>query len=202
MDGERRNSITHLSWTRDIEQLLNNIRLNSLRLTEYHRERYFRLTGFIKWFRLPVIALSAINSVFGVMMTKFASQETVSVFTSIVSLIVGIIGSVELYLGVQDKLTKELSSCKDHYSLSTVLFKMLALKSENRHVEALVFLDDHFTQYSKLINESNIKDAMIYDYLLPVDMNEMSLPIQVPSTPSDIGVALTPSAPSSQTVPV
>jgi hypothetical protein len=168
-DNDRRNSFTNLTWTPDIETILNNIRMNCLRLTEYHRGRYFRLTGFIKWFRLPVIVLSAINSVFGVMMTQFASQQAVTVFTSIISLVVGVIGSIELFLGVQDKLTKELSSSKDHYSLSTILFKMLSLKKENRHVEALGFLDDHFSQYSKLIHESNIKDEMIYDYLLPVE---------------------------------
>jgi hypothetical protein len=126
-----------------------------------------------------VIVLSAINSVFGVMMTQFASQQTVTVFTSVISLIVGIIGSIELFLGVQDKLTKELSSSKDHYSLSTVIFKMLALKRENRHTEALVFMDEHFLQYSKLINDSNIKDEMIYDNLLPTDMNPVTITTQV-----------------------
>lgn len=194
---ERRNSFTHLSWTSDIEKFLDNIRLNSLRLTEYHRERYFRLVGFIKWFRLPVIVLSSVNSVFGVMMTKFASQETVSVFTSIISLCVGIIGSVELFLGVQDKLTKELSSSKDHYNLSTVIFKMLSLKSENRHTEALVFMDEHFSQYSKLINDSNIKDEIIQDSLLPTNMFPISV-TPSPLEPSDTEVESTPSEPSSQ----
>jgi hypothetical protein len=180
MEGDRRNSFTNLTWTSDIETILNNIRMNCLRLTEYHRTRYFRLTGFIKWFRLPVIVLSAINSVFGVMMTQFASQQAVTVFTSIISLIVGIIGSIELFLGVQDKLTKELSSSKDHYGLSTLIYKMLSLKKENRHTEALNFLDDHFSQYSKLINESNIKDEMIYDYLLPVD-SPVQIQVQQPT---------------------
>jgi len=171
-----------LTWTPDIETILNNLRMNCLRLTEYHRSRYFKLTGLIKWFRLPVIVLSAINSVFGVMMTQFATQQTVTVFTSIISLIVGIIGSIELFLGVQDKLTRELTSSKDHYSLSTVIYKMLSLKKENRHVEALNFLDDHFSQYSKLIHESNIKDEMIYDYLLPVD-SPVQIQVQTSNVP-------------------
>lgn len=161
--------------------------MNCLRLTEYHRGRYFRLTGFIKYFRLPVIVLSAINSVFGVMLTQFASQQAVTVFTSIISLIVGIIGSIELFLGVQDKLTRELSSSKDHYSLSTIIYKMLSLKKENRHVEALAFLDDHFTQYSKLIHDSNIKDEMIYDHLLPVEApGAVQIKTEIPTRPIDI----------------
>jgi hypothetical protein len=188
MESDRRNSFTNLTWTPDIENILNNIRLNCLRLTEYHRSRYFKLTGFIKYFRLPVIVLSAINSVFGVMLTQFVSQQAVTVFTSIISLIVGVIGSIELFLGVQDKLTKELSSSKDHYALSTLIFKMLSLKKENRHVEALAFLDDHFAQYSKLIHDSNIKDENIADHLLPVDApgTQVHIQTEIPTRPIDI----------------
>lgn len=174
-------------WTPDVERFLNNIRLNCLRLTEYHRERYFRLTGFIKWFRLPVIVLSAANSVLSPMLVKFCNQDVITILTSVISLIVGIIGSIELYFGVQDKITKELSSSKDHYSLATVIFKMLSLKQENRHIEALVFLDDQFTQYSKLISESNIKDEDIMDNLLPVELDS-SLQVFVPPDAPQEGV--------------
>ena len=175
---ENRNSLTSSSWTLDIEVVLDQIRKNCLILTEYHRERYIVLNGFIKWFRIPIIVVSAINSVFSVGLNKFIQQDAVSVINCLMSLIVGVIGSIELYLAIQDKLNKELASSKNYYILGVDIYKILSLDQSNRHCEALVFLDDHYNEYIKLINASNIREKYITDNLTKIVIKENE-PVEV-----------------------
>jgi len=179
---ERRNSNTTTSWTTDIESVLENIRKNCLILTEYHREKYLVLNGFIKWFRIPIIIVSGINSVFSVGLNKFISQDAVSVINCLMSLIVGIIGSIELYLAIQDKLNKELASSKNYYILSVDIYKTLSLERVNRHCEALVFLDDHYNEYIKYINSSNIREQYVRDNLCEIKRtSESEIHLDIPT---------------------
>ena len=42
-------------WTDDIDEVLNNIRLNCVILSKLHKQRYFELQSTLKYYRLPVI---------------------------------------------------------------------------------------------------------------------------------------------------
>ena len=53
-------------WTPDIDDVLNNIRINSLLLANKHKARYFELKDSLKWYRLPVIVLNGANSIISV----------------------------------------------------------------------------------------------------------------------------------------
>ena len=177
---ERRESVSS-SWSNDIEGVLQRIQTNCLVLSNYHTVRYHNLSGCEKYFKIPIIVLSAINSVFGVMMVKFTSQDIVSVFTSCVSLVVGVIGSIELYLGVNSKLTRELSSQKDIYTLGINIAKVLALDRCNRLQDGHQYLEEVFADYNKIITESNIKNGKIQDNLLQVNQVEVVVDSGVPT---------------------
>jgi len=177
---EARSSFSSSSWTSDIETILDQIRKNCLILTEYHRERYLILNGFIKWFRIPIIVVSAINSVFSVGLNKFINQDTVSVINCLMSLIVGVIGSIELYLAIQDKLNKELASSKNYYILSVDIYKTISLERMNRHCEALTFLDEHYNEYIKLVNASNIREQSIKDNLTEIRIDKPDESMNIP----------------------
>lgn len=174
---ERRDSQTSLSWSDDIETVLEKIQNNCTTLSEYHRTRYNSLFDCIKWFKIPIILLSSVNSVFGVMLTNFTSQTVVSVFTSIVSLIVGIIGSLELFLGVNNKMNHEISSQKDTYNLAINISKMLLLSRINRHQDGRQYLEESFNEYQKIITESNIKNTRMNDNLLQIHSPDIIIDI-------------------------
>jgi hypothetical protein len=83
-----------------------------------------------------------------------------------------VIGSIELYLAIQDKLNKELASSKNYYVLSIDIYKILSLNRANRHCEATAFLDDHYNEYIKLVNGSNVREEYINDYLIEIKITE------------------------------
>ena len=72
---------TNSEWSDDIEQILENIRHNSVILSNEHKKEYLYLKGFLIYFRLPVIILSGINSVFSIGLNTYIDQTTVSLIT-------------------------------------------------------------------------------------------------------------------------
>ena len=45
-------------WTDDIDDVLNNIRLNCILLSKAHKKRYFDLKYSLNFYKLPVIVLN------------------------------------------------------------------------------------------------------------------------------------------------
>lgn len=149
----------------DIDAILERIRSNSATHSVNHKKRYIVLKARLKWYRLPIIVLSALNSIFSIGLQPFMKQEIISVVNSLMALICGIIGSIELYLQLNRQMETELLSTKDFYELATDIFKFLALKAEHRPVSAKTFLEDGYNRYIKLIQNSNLLKHKLDDKL-------------------------------------
>jgi hypothetical protein len=156
-------------WSQDIELILDKIRYNSVLMSEEHKLKYIYLKGLLRYFRLPIILLSGINSVISVGLQPYIDQSYISVINCILSLGCGIIGSVELFLGIQVQMENELLVSKEYYILSTSIFKMLSLNVKNRNVNGHEFLEHCFDEYSNLIEKSNIIVTKITDKLIPLE---------------------------------
>jgi len=85
-------------WTDDIDEILNNIRLNCIILSKLHKQRYFELKSTLKYYRLPLIILNGFNSIIAVGLQPYANQGAISLTNSLIALTCGIIGSIELFL--------------------------------------------------------------------------------------------------------
>ena len=79
------------SWSSDIETILEGIRNNSIILSNEHRKQYFYMKSYLKYFRLPTIILSGINSVAAVGLVDYMKQERVSLITCLICLITSLI---------------------------------------------------------------------------------------------------------------
>ena len=121
-------------WSDDIDRVLNNIRINCIILSKLHKQRYFELKSNLKYYRLPVIILNGANSIIAVGLQPYADQGTISLSTSLIALTCGIIGSIELYLGIQKRLENDMISQRDFYLLSVDIYKTLSLNKNNRPI--------------------------------------------------------------------
>jgi hypothetical protein len=141
-------------WTEDIDKVLGNIRINCIILSKAHKERYFALKDTLKWYRLPVIILNGANSIIAVGLQPYATQGTISLTTSLIALSCGIIGSIELFFGIQKRLENDMISQRDYYLLGIDIYKTLNLQKKNRPVPAKDFLEKSYNIYTKLIESS------------------------------------------------
>jgi len=156
------------TWTSDVNDVLDKIRINSIKLSNEHKKTYFILAARIKWFRVPVIFLSAIGSVFGIGLSPYVPQIIVSELCAVISMFVGLIGSVELFLAISTKMENELVQSKELYLLSIEIQKTLLLDHGNRNGNGMAYLEDRFNTYSKLIENSYLMECRILDELAPL----------------------------------
>lgn len=170
-----------MDWTDDIDDVLNSIRLNCVLLSKAHKNRYFELKDNLKWYRLPVIILNGANSIISVGLQPYATQGAISLTTSLISLTCGIIGSIELYFGIQKRLENDLISQRDYYLLSIDIFKTLSLEKKNRPIPAKDYLEKSYNIYTKLIESSSPLIKRLEDKLLNIKLNSDELIVMTPT---------------------
>lgn len=166
-------------WTSSIEQVLQNIRSNCVILSKLHKQRYFLLKSRLSWYKLPVIILNGFNSIISIGMQPYATQGVISITTSLISLTCGIVGSIELFFGIQKKMETDLISQRDYYLLAIDIFKTLSLDREIRPLPAKDFLEKSYNTYTKLIESSSALARVKGDQLIDINLSNKDEEIEV-----------------------
>ena len=175
-------------WTPDIENVLNNIQKNCVLFYNAHRERYLQLKTSMNYFRIPMIIISAVNSVLSVGLQNYVEQNAISGINCLLSLLCGLLGSIELYLAIESQMESENYISIQYYLLSIDIYKTLSLKPENRQVDAFSFLYQKYATYIKLIENSYIVNKQIHDNLSTIitpshtENSQTTLPLETVNT--------------------
>jgi hypothetical protein len=178
-------------WSDDIETILNNIRINSNNLSDYHKEKYYYYKGLLKYFKIPIIILTSITSISSVGLQPYIKQQNISLLTCILSLFSALIGSIELYLGIQKSMDTELEASRSFLLLSYDIYKTLTLFRENRQKSGKSYLDEKYNEYTKLTEQANlIRNKHIKDTLTPIPQEFIINSRPNTPTGSEIGINL------------
>ena len=161
---------TELSWTKDIEDTLEKIRILCLIRSKYHKNNYFQMLNMLKYFRIPIIILSGVNSVFNVALTNYMKQNDISLLCCFISLVAGLIGSIELFLQIQKNMEVDLLNAKEFYLNAIDISKILQLVPINRGVDGTTYLNEKFNNYSKLVESSVIVDKATHDNIISLSL--------------------------------
>lgn len=154
-----------MNWTEDYETLLDKIRINSVYLNKGHQTNYFYYKKLSKYFTIPTIILSSFNSVFSVGFS-YTNQENISSISALISLLVSIINSIQLYLKIEDNMEIENQKSKEYYQLSSDIYKILELDREHRNSNPDEILKIYYDKYIELLNQSNLMNTNYTDKLL------------------------------------
>jgi hypothetical protein len=165
-------------WPKDIEEQLKSIEKNCSKMAQMNREEYLRLSQLIKYFKIPVIFFSGINSIFSFLLASYINQKTVSIISCILSFMVSLISSIELYLGLLKRIDTTLTSYKDFYLLSVKINNEIRLKPEHRTVDGQKFLLECLLHYKQLfmtaeVTWKNYEDALITNKQKKSKINEI-----------------------------
>lgn len=152
-------------WTPDIENILESIRYNCVLLSQEHKKNYFRLIQTLKYFRLPIIIISGCNSIVSVGLQNYLSQAVISMTSCLLSLICGIVGSIEMYLAIEKSSQNELFAARNYYEISIDIFKTLKLSKNHRPIPAKEYLEKKYTDYLQLTTQTNLVTKKINDKL-------------------------------------
>lgn len=139
-----------------IDKILNKIRHNCVHLSIYHNKRYhsYKNTLF-SVFRVPLIILAGCNSFIAVGMQNYLSQDNISIINALLSILCGVITSIELLLNLQKRMELELETYKNYYKLSIEIFRYIKLDPIDRQIEPNDYLPKIYELYENLITNSN-----------------------------------------------
>lgn len=157
-----------MDWTHDIEGILENIRANCAILTREYKKRHFQLKNTLRYFKLPVIIISAVSSIVSVGLQKYCEQNIISMTTCVLGLLVSCLGSIEMYLKIQQQSEEDIIASREFQILGTEIFKTLSLNVGHRPDNGKEFLEKKFDQYIKLIETANPLAKKIIDSMQPV----------------------------------
>ena len=167
-------------WSSDVEEILKNVQINCSTMSKHHKHRYLFLKGKLIYFRIPLIILGSANSVFAVGLTAYLPQQNVSVINCMLSLVCAIITSIELFLGLQANMEKELVAQREFYLMAVDLYSALSLERHHRTINGKRYLEKILSLYNKLIENSEVFQHKMVDTLLPI-----SLPVVEDGTHQD-----------------
>lgn len=167
-----------MDWTEDYEKILESLRLNAVYMSRSHKKKYFRFKQMSNYFRLPTIILSALASVSAVGLQAYISQQHISGLTCLVSMVIGILNSIELYLKLQEAVELELDKSKKWYELASGIYKLLNLDPAHREGLPSEVLTKYYDEYMLLFQESSLSAVNYSDKLLviPKGTGVMTLP--------------------------
>ena len=153
------------NWNENIENLLNNIRLNCIELQQHHKNQYFKIKNIVVYFKIPIILFSSLNAIASVSLQAYMPQEYISVLNCGISFVIGLLTSISLYLKIEDKLENELYASKEYNKLSIDIFKILNLKEDDRGIDGDVYLSNIYNEYIKLLDRTNLSENNLIDLL-------------------------------------
>jgi hypothetical protein len=134
-------------WSTCQEDVLERICYNAAQMAEHHRVGYYELINQLKYYKIPVIIISSLNSVFAVGLNGYITQDIVSTITCLLSLLVSCISSIELYLSLQRRSDSELVSYRAFYNLSLKISTTLKLDRVHRQGDGDTFLTQMISEY-------------------------------------------------------
>lgn len=157
-------------WNNNIIEILENVRVNCVNLSEYHRRTYFYYKSLSNYFDIPIIVISCLAGSWSVGATTYLEQSHISLVSCISSMIITILGSIKLYLNIMTNLENEGNMTREFYTLSIEIYKMITLPVNQRSLNGIEFLNCKYSNYIKLYEESNLlKQRYKKDRLVQID---------------------------------
>jgi hypothetical protein len=155
-------------WSHDVENLLFKIAYNCEEFSRYHRKAYFSFKEVIKYFAIPIIALSTINSVIGPGLQPYLAQQYITLIVTVINMLISLLGSMQLFLGISENIKAEEESTRNFSLLSIEITTVLHLNRENRTRNGLEFKDEQYTKYVKYVSEAKIPHRKFKNILMNI----------------------------------
>jgi hypothetical protein len=143
------------SWFDAEEAFLAKIEKQCNSYNKHYSQEYTFYNKLSSRFNIPILVVSAVNALTAVALNSFIPQEYVSVMNAILSAGTGVLGSIQLYLKLNEKMTKALSSSMLMKRLALKISKELSIDRDQRVTDGQAFLQECFAEFNTAIEQGN-----------------------------------------------
>jgi hypothetical protein len=154
-----------MEWTEREEEYLSQIEKQCNDLYYYYAKEHQYYIYTSKRFNIPILVISAVNALTAISLQNFLAQEYVSILNAVLSAGTGILGSIQLYLKLNEKMTNALNSSITFKRIALNISKELSIDSHNRATDGKTFLAEIFAEFTTTLKNGNPLNRKVKNYL-------------------------------------
>jgi len=144
-----------LRWHPDEQEFLAKLEQQCNTYYDHHSKDHLFYSKLASKFNIPILIISAANALTAVGLNSFIAQEFVSVLNAILSAGTGVLGSIQLYMKINEKMTNALRASILMKRLALKISKELSIAPENRVTDGQAFLVDCFSEFNTALEQGN-----------------------------------------------
>ena len=164
-------------WHDREEQFLTKIEKQCNAYTSYFNKDYQYYHTLSSRFNIPILVISSINALTAISLNEFLTQTYVSILNAILSAGTGILGSIQLYMKINEKMANALRSQILMKRLALKISKELSIDRAQRATEGQAFLQECFGEFNAALEQANPIEKKIQNFLALGEQPPMPKPV-------------------------
>ena len=153
------------SWHDKEEEFLNKIERQCNAYANHFAKDYQYYHNLSARFNIPILVISSLNALCAISLNDFLEQKYVSILNAVLSAGTGILGSVQLYMKINEKMTNATRSQMLMKRLALKISKELSIDRATRSTDGQVFLQECFGEFNAALEQSNPIEKKLQNYL-------------------------------------
>lgn len=153
------------TWHPEEEEFLAKIERQCNELHEHYAKEYKYYSKLSSRFNIPILIVSSINALTAISLNDFMGQRYVSILNAVLSAGTGILGSIQLFMKLNEKMTNALRASIGFRRLALKISKELTLARDDRTTEGQPFLAECFSEYNTSLEQANPLENKLPNHL-------------------------------------
>jgi hypothetical protein len=160
-------------WHDREEAFLTKIEQQCNDYATHHSKDHMYYNKLSSRFNIPILVVSSINALTAISLNSFMKQEYVSILNAVLSAGTGVLGSIQLYMKLNEKMTNALRASILMKRLALKISKELSVDRDLRSTEGQAFLQECFSEFNTALEQGNPIEKKLRNYLSLIEPGKM-----------------------------
>jgi hypothetical protein len=152
-------------WHDREEEFLTKIEQQCNDYAAHHSKDHMYYNRLSSKFNIPILIISSVNALTAISLNSFLNQEYVSILNAILSAGTGVLGSIQLYMKLNEKMTNALRASILMKRLALKISKELSIDRAQRSTEGQAFLQECFAEFNTALEQGNPIEKKLRNHL-------------------------------------
>ena len=152
-------------WHPDEQEFLSKLEAQCNLYQHHHNKDHLYYQKLATKFNIPILIVSALNALCAIALNDFLDQKYVSILNAVLSSGTGVLGSIQLYLKINEKMTNSVRASILMKRLALKIAKELSIDMENRVTDGQAFMADCFAEFNTALEQGNPIEKSLENHL-------------------------------------
>jgi hypothetical protein len=180
------------TWHDKEEAFLKKIEMQCNAYHVYFNKDYQYYHTLSSRFNIPILVISSINALTAISLNEFLTQTYVSILNAVLSAGTGILGSIQLYMKINEKMANALRSGVLMKRLALKISKEMSIDREQRGTIGQQFLQECFSEFNAALEQANPIEKKLQNFLALGQQPPVTKPMSFMNLASAAVTSLTP----------